>query len=108
MRAESYEQQQIALCSQCLSVHVHPPVPISNATVSSEQSSVQEYRFNRNCVSTMEIQPFTRDNWNIGSPIVAEQLPWFKGKDVATSLEYTNPSKALRDHVDDEDKARHP
>ena len=52
----------------------------------------------------MEIQPFTRDNWNIGSPIVAEQLPWFKGKDVATSLEYTNPSKALRDHVDDEDK----
>ena len=52
----------------------------------------------------MEIQPFTRDNWNIGSPIVAEQFSWFKGKDVATSLEYANPSKALRDHVDDEDK----
>ena len=51
----------------------------------------------------MEIQPFTKDAWSL-SPIVAEQVPWFKGKDVATSLEYTNPAKALRDHVDDEDK----
>ena len=51
----------------------------------------------------MEIQPFTKDRWSL-SPIVAEQVPWFKGKDVATSLEYTNPAKALRDHVDEEDK----
>ena len=51
----------------------------------------------------MEIQPFTKDCWSL-SPIVAEQVPWFKGKDVATSLEYTNPAKALRDHVDEEDK----
>ena len=51
----------------------------------------------------MEILPFTKDAWSL-SPIVAEQVPWFKGKDVATSLEYTNPAKALRDHVDEEDK----
>ena len=51
----------------------------------------------------MEIQPFTKDARSL-SPIVAEQVPWFKGKDVATSLEYTNPAKALRDHVDEEDK----
>ena len=51
----------------------------------------------------MEIQPFTKDRWSL-SPIVAEQVPWFKGKDVATSLEYTNPAKALRDHVGEEDK----
>ena len=30
--------------------------------------------------------------------------PWFVGKDVAIILGYTNPSKALNDHVDDEDK----
>lgn len=30
--------------------------------------------------------------------------PWLVGKDVARSLGYTNPRKALADHVDDEDK----
>lgn len=30
-------------------------------------------------------------------------IPWFVGKDVAVSLGYTNPAKALRDHVDSED-----
>lgn len=30
--------------------------------------------------------------------------PWFVGKDVAQCLGYTNPSKALADHVDDDDK----
>ena len=30
--------------------------------------------------------------------------PWLVGKDVAEILRYTNPLKAIRDHVDDEDK----
>ncbi len=30
--------------------------------------------------------------------------PYFVGKDVADILEYTNTAKAIRDHVDDEDK----
>ena len=30
--------------------------------------------------------------------------PWFVGKDVATILGYTNPQKAIRDHVDEEDR----
>ena len=30
--------------------------------------------------------------------------PWFVGKDIAETLGYTNPQKALRDHVDEEDK----
>lgn len=30
--------------------------------------------------------------------------PWFVGKDVAEVLGYTNTPKAIRDHVDDEDK----
>lgn len=30
--------------------------------------------------------------------------PWFSGKDVAVALGYSNPHKAIRDHVDNEDK----
>jgi anti-repressor protein len=30
--------------------------------------------------------------------------PWFVGKDVANALGYTNPQKAIRDHVDEEDR----
>ncbi len=30
--------------------------------------------------------------------------PWFVGKDIAEALEYTNPRKAIREHVDDDDK----
>lgn len=30
--------------------------------------------------------------------------PWFSGKDVATILGYSNPQKAIRDHVDEEDR----
>lgn len=30
--------------------------------------------------------------------------PWFVGRDVAEKLGYKNPLKAIRDHVDDEDK----
>jgi prophage antirepressor-like protein len=32
--------------------------------------------------------------------------PWFVGSDVANSLGYSNPRKALRDHIDEEDKTR--
>ncbi len=30
--------------------------------------------------------------------------PYFVGKDVAEILGYSNPQKALRDHIDEEDK----
>ena len=30
--------------------------------------------------------------------------PWFVGKDVAEALGYNNPSKALADHVESDDK----
>ena len=30
--------------------------------------------------------------------------PWFVGKDVAEILGYSNPKKAISDHVDNEDK----
>ena len=36
--------------------------------------------------------------------ILIDEIPYFVGKDVASALAYTNPQKAIRDHVDDEDK----
>lgn len=46
------------------------------------------------------------NNSEFGSVRVLEMdgTPWFVGKDVAKILGYTNPSKALADHVDEEDK----
>ena len=38
------------------------------------------------------------------STLTVDQIPWFKGNEVATCLGYTNPRKALRDHVEKEDK----
>ena len=32
--------------------------------------------------------------------------PWFVGADIANMLGYTNPRKAIRDHVEEEDKTR--
>ena len=36
--------------------------------------------------------------------VVIDGLPWFVGKDVATSLGYSNPRDALSKHIDSEDK----
>ena len=33
-----------------------------------------------------------------------ENEPWFVGRDIATVLGYSNPPKAVRTHVDEEDK----
>ena len=51
-----------------------------------------------------ELQIF--NNSDFGNIRVVENSgePWFVGKDVAEVLGYTNPSKALADHVDTEDK----
>lgn len=46
------------------------------------------------------------ENPEFGSIRTVEQNgePWFVGKDVATALGYSNPRKAIADHVDAEDK----
>lgn len=36
--------------------------------------------------------------------VMINDEPWFVGKDVASVLGYSNTAKAIRDHVDDEDK----
>lgn len=51
-----------------------------------------------------EIQTFNFNSASLRTLTDENGNPWFVGKDVATILGYTNPRKALIDHVDDEDK----
>lgn len=51
-----------------------------------------------------EIQTFNFDSASLRTLTDENGDPWFVGKDVAAILGYTNPRKALIDHVDDEDK----
>lgn len=51
-----------------------------------------------------EIEIFRNEEFGEVRTRVINNVPMFVGKDVAMSLGYTNPMKAIRDHVDDEDK----
>jgi prophage antirepressor-like protein len=50
-----------------------------------------------------EIQIFKNDSFGAVRTVEVEGVPYFVGKDVAEILGYTNPTKALQDHVDSED-----
>ena len=51
-----------------------------------------------------KIQVFNNEEFGKVRTLMINNEPWFVGKDVAEVLGYTNPSKALADHVDTEDK----
>ncbi len=51
-----------------------------------------------------EIKLFENPEFGSIRTMVIDNEAWFVGKDVAVALGYTNPSKALADHVDEEDK----
>ena len=50
------------------------------------------------------IQTFTNTTYGRVRIIMLEGEPWMVGKDAAELLGYTNPQKAVRDHVDEEDR----
>ena len=52
----------------------------------------------------MELQIYQSAEFGSVRTAVIDGEPYFVGKDVAEILGYSNPQKALRDHVDDEDK----
>ena len=52
----------------------------------------------------MEIQQFENAQFGKIRGMNIDGEPWFAGKDVAIALGYTNPQKAIRDHVDDDDR----
>lgn len=51
-----------------------------------------------------ELQIFSNPEFGQIRTVEIEGEPWLVGKDVAEALGYTNPRKALSDHVDEEDK----
>ena len=51
-----------------------------------------------------EVKIFENPEFGAVRTLVRDNEPWFSGKDVATALGYSNPHKAIRDHVDVEDK----
>ncbi len=51
-----------------------------------------------------ELQVFNNPDFGEMRAVEMDDKPWFVGKDVAVALGYANPSKAIFDHVDDEDK----
>lgn len=51
-----------------------------------------------------EIKVFENQEFGSVRTVVIDDEPWFVGKDVALILGYQNCSKALTDHVDEEDK----
>ena len=53
-----------------------------------------------------EIQIFENAEFGKIRTIVIDDEPWFVGNDVATALGYSNPQKAIRDHVDEEDRTK--
>ena len=50
------------------------------------------------------LQIFSNEEFGAVRTMVIDNEPWFVGKDVADILEYTNTAKAIRDHIDEEDK----
>lgn len=51
-----------------------------------------------------ELQIFSNAEFGDVRTLVLNNEPWFVGKDVAEVLGYSNPQKAVRDHIDDDDK----
>lgn len=51
-----------------------------------------------------EIRVFSNPQFGEIRTTVINGEPWFVGKDVAERLGYSNPQKAIRDHVDEEDR----
>ncbi len=53
---------------------------------------------------TMKLMCFDNAEFGEVRLTVLGDTPWFVGKDIAAGLGYSNPQKAIRDHVDQEDK----
>lgn len=50
------------------------------------------------------LQIFSNEEFGQVRTVTINEEVWFVGKDVADILEYTNTAKAIRDHIDEEDK----
>ena len=54
--------------------------------------------------NNLETHVFEHEQFGTIRTIMVEDEPWFVGNDVAKILGYSNPRKAMHDHVDEADK----
>lgn len=47
-----------------------------------------------------DVQIFKNEELGAIRTVLIDNEPWFIGSEIAKILSYTNPSKAIRDHVD--------
>ena len=59
---------------------------------------------NERVTNMNDLQIFKSDEFGQVRTVEIANEPWFVGKDVTDILGYQNASKALADHVDDDDK----
>lgn len=55
--------------------------------------------------SATNVVEFTNGEFGKIRTVTIDGEPWFVAKDLAEILGYSNPRKAIIDHVDDEDKS---
>lgn len=79
--------------------HVTDVVALPAETNVCQQDAMQSVETNNN-----EAQTFVSEKFGSVRVMSINGEPWFVGKDVAEILGYSNPRKAIIDHVDDEDK----
>lgn len=70
---------------------ITPITPVNNSTSPST-------------TTTSQCEIFNHPEFGNLRCIEIDGEPWFVGKDVTAALKYANPQKAIRDHVDKEDK----
>ena len=51
-----------------------------------------------------ELQVFNNDEFGSVRTVMVNNEPWFVGKDIANALGYERDTKAVVDHVDDDDR----
>ena len=91
------------------------PIPGMNTPVDDKQISMFDYMQNKNNSSTSSTTTTAAPEVTVFKNLVHPEFgelrtveidgePWFVGKDVATALGYADATKAVRDHVEKEDK----
>ena len=75
-----------------------------NAVIPVDANACQQDAIQPEPTNENEAQTFVSEKFGSVRVMNINNEPWFVGKDVAEILGYSNPRKAIIDHVDDEDK----
>ena len=79
-------------------------VPTAAILFQPSKTKVAHLMPERKSVMNNKIEVFKNEQFGEVRTILIGDEPWFAGKDVALVLRYSNPQKAIRDHVDEEDR----